>query len=92
MITPELAREVWERAEGKCEWVENGTRCNSTGDWRGLQNAHIIHRKMGGRHGKMKAVIDNKDNILLLCAYHHDLFDGRVRKEVIRDGDLLGSY
>lgn len=57
------------RAEDRCE--ECGTPYN-------LQFSHKEHRKMGGRKGKMKAIIDHEDNILLLCAYHHDVRDGRA--------------
>jgi len=52
--------------------------CHGRGDFRGLQKAHITHRKMGGRHGEMKDIINDPRNIVLLCAKHHDQLDGRI--------------
>ena len=76
MIPRSVKREVWIRAEGRCEWVEDGVRCNSTNmlDW-----CHVIHRKMGGRKGVWKKLINHKDNIRLWCRDHHDIWDGRSK-------------
>jgi len=38
--------------------------------------AHIVHRKMGGRHGKALSWINEPDNLLLLCRTDHIKFDG----------------
>lgn len=86
MISLETSRIVWERAEGRCEYLDaNGSRCSRPLDFRGLQRSHKIHRKMGGRKGEMKVIIDHPDNLQLFCAYHHDLFDGRIKAPLDRE-------
>lgn len=57
-----------------------GDLCEECGTPYNLQFSHKIHRGMGGRKGKMKAIIDSEENIDLLCAYHHDVRDGRVKE------------
>lgn len=64
---------VLQRSGGICEAPD----CAGP-DFRGLQHAHLLHRKMGGRHGVMERIIDDPRNVTLLCANCHDLLDGRV--------------
>jgi len=64
---------ILERSGNRCE-VDG---CNRL-DWRGLQCAHIRHRKMGGRKGEAEDIINDPRNIAYICCYHHDLIDGRV--------------
>jgi len=64
---------IMERSGGNCE------EPNCPGpDFRGLQRAHITHRKMGGRNGIQEKIIDDPRNSAILCAPAHDLLDGRV--------------
>ena len=64
---------IMQRSGGVCE------EPNCPGpDFRGLQRAHLTHRKMGGRNGIMEKIIDDPRNSVLLCAPAHDLLDGRV--------------
>ena len=75
MIPEKVIQKVNERAGGLCEW------CGQSGGIIGLQNAHIVHRKMGGRSGQMAKVIDDSRNIALLCATPcHDILDNRIYK------------
>lgn len=75
MLSKRVRDKVWARADGHCE------KCGGFGDWRRwLEYAHKEHRGMGGRKGKMKALIDSEENIDLLCAYCHDVRDGRVKE------------
>jgi hypothetical protein len=39
--------------------------------------SHIVHRHMGGTK---RAWVNEPENILLLCRFDHDLFDGRARR------------
>ena len=48
-------------------------------DFRGLQLAHIVHRGIGGRNGAAEVIINDPRNIAHICAYWHDLIDGRQR-------------
>lgn len=57
-----------ERAGGQCEWIS----CGTTYD---LEMAHLTHRGMGG---SPKANV--LANVCMLCAYHHDVLDGRTTK------------
>jgi len=75
-ILQESRLAVWDRAEGKCEW------CGRTA-W--LQLAHITHRKLGGRHGVMATAIHDSRNMVLLCRYHHDIFDNRMSAPELRE-------
>jgi hypothetical protein len=72
---------------------------NPGGDFRGIQKAHILHRKMGGRHGRMKKIIDDSRNVADLCAICHDIIDRRVKSplretylEAIKDVKDWGSW
>jgi hypothetical protein len=42
--------------------------------------AHISHRGMGGSR---KA--NTLDNVIILCRYHHSLFDGRTHEGLHRE-------
>ncbi|TET44404.1 MAG: hypothetical protein E3J66_00890 [Dehalococcoidia bacterium] len=79
-IPQESRLAVWDRAEGKCEWCGCST-------W--LQFAHIKHRGLGGRHGKMLEAIHDKRNIALLCLYNHDVLDRRVWAPELRERMLV---
>jgi len=63
---------IKERSKGICEY------CGGPGDFRGLQTAHITHRKLGGRNGIMAKIINDSRNMALLCAQCHDRIDRRV--------------
>jgi hypothetical protein len=73
---------VWERADGICEgeYHRIGKGLTRTvervGDCGGVaeQLCHKEHRGIGGSRLR-----DGEDNLLALCAYHHDLLDGRER-------------
>lgn len=64
---------VLQRSGGLCEAPDCAGQ-----DFRGFQHAHLLHRKMGGRHGQMERIIDDPRNVAYLCANCHDLLDGRV--------------
>jgi len=74
-----------ERSGGICE----APSCTSQ-DFRGLQRAHITHRKMGGCNGPMAKIIGDPRNVAILCAAHHDILDGRVWKP--KEKEALTRY
>ena len=74
-IPKETLRQINARAGGRCEYIRC---CRPYGDYRGLQNAHIIHRGLGGRHGEMVKIINDPRNISKLCASDHDIIDRRI--------------
>jgi hypothetical protein len=96
--TPEELTEykaVCLRAGG--EWVGNrciGGKCEDCDDknldWRGHQFSHEIHRKLGGRHGEMRKIINHRSNIKYRCAVCHDLKDGRTKnkEKINKNGQL----
>jgi 5-methylcytosine-specific restriction enzyme A len=60
---PEYVRNrkaAWQRANGRCEAIEEGQRCGSR---RGAQVDHIINRARGGTHAL--------SNLRVLCGEHH---------------------
>jgi len=57
-----------DRANYCCEWPE----CYSK-EW--LELAHIVGIGMGGRNKKEKY---DPDNVVILCKFHHDIYDGRT--------------
>ena len=57
MISKKVRQTVIERAGELCEY------CRGSGDFRGMQMAHIIPKSLGGS--------DNTDNLLYLCARCH---------------------
>jgi hypothetical protein len=80
-IPKETLRQIDERSGGRCEY----TQCQRPqGDFRGLQNAHIIHRGLGGRHGEMETIINDSRNIAKLCAVEHDIID---RRRLVSEGE-----
>jgi hypothetical protein len=78
VIPKTVIQQVDERARGLCEW------CGQSGGILGLQHAHLVHRKMGGR-GKAARIIDDPRNIALLCGTPcHDILDSRIYKPEAR--------
>ena len=76
-LIPESAKQiVLKRSGGRCELPG----CNRE-DFRGLQFAHLEHRGMGGRKGKMIDIIHDPRNVVLVCAVIHDIIDGRVKSD-----------
>ena len=74
-ISKVTLRQIDERSGGRCEYAQ----CRQPrGDFRGLQNAHIVHRGLGGRYGDMKTIINDSRNVAKLCAIEHDIIDRRV--------------
>jgi hypothetical protein len=67
----ELRTEVYERAQGKCEWPG----CADPGQ----HLAHLTHRGMGGSKTRNTA-----DNCAWLCVRHHDILDGRTGLGTLR--------
>ncbi|GBD48086.1 HNH endonuclease signature motif containing protein [Methylopila sp. Yamaguchi] len=69
LLTPEhraWAQEVKRRAGYRCEWVENGVRCDRASPAHRLFADHIDERRDGG------AALDPK-NGRCLCGSHHGL-------------------
>ena len=59
---------VWERSGGLCERkLPTGQRCFAPG----ADYHHIILKKMGGRHGEMKKLINSEENCMLVCLGCH---------------------
>ncbi len=79
MITLKTRKEIIIRSGNLCEF------CRSPGGFFGLQFAHITHRKIGGRHGEMKKIINDKRNIAHLCQFCHDTLDHRAISPKLRD-------
>ena len=50
--------------------------CGSFGDWRGVWPHHVIHKKMGGRHGQAKVEIEAPSNKQYLCGKCHSAKHG----------------
>lgn len=63
---------IWARDEGRCRWPFD-RECEG-----GLTPAHILNRS-GWPH-----LIDEADNIVLLCLKHHNESDGKKGKEWMR--------
>jgi hypothetical protein len=42
--------------------------------------AHLEPKGMGGRKS-----VNRLDNVIILCRYHHDLFDGRTHEGLKRE-------
>ena len=70
MISPKTVRAIEERSEGLCE------HCGKVAQ----DAAHITPKRMGGRQGAMKAIINDPRNLAALCRDCHDLIDFK-RKE-----------
>lgn len=61
-----LRKLVFVRDGSRCRWPG----CGTTDD---LEMAHLVHRGMGGSREQ-----NTVDNCLVLCSFHHDMFDGRI--------------
>jgi len=70
---------ILERSSSLCEY------CGAPA----VQFAHLLHRKMGGRHGKMKAAIDDPRNVAHLCLKCHDSIDGRQYNQLTFQVEVL---
>lgn len=68
-VSPKTREFLIQRSGNLCEI------CRRASDWRGLQPAHIKHRKMGG--SRKKEIVDDPTNIMFLCSDCHDKLDGR---------------
>lgn len=65
-----LREAVFTRAGWRCQWPQCPHPQTD------LQMAHLKHRGMGG-----SVEANTLDNCIVLCAWHHDQLDGRVRFE-----------
>lgn len=63
-----LREDALKRANYKCEWAN----CND-GKW--LELAHLVGIGMGGMNNK---VSNDLNNVMMMCKYHHDMYDGRT--------------
>jgi len=63
-------REVLDRADRRCEWVERGVRCERAAPTHRMFADHIIERKDGG-------AVDGAG--MCMCAIHHGLKTFRER-------------
>lgn len=52
------------RAGGWCEWPG----CTE----RGVDRQHRLGRKMGGRHGAMRELLNGPEWLLRVCRHHHE--------------------
>lgn len=77
---------ILKRSEGLCEYTR------TKGDFLGLQRAHIVHRKMGGRNGTMVKIIDDPRNSALVTADIHDLIDRRRPERYLGERDEVLEY
>lgn len=76
-MIPQIVRDaILDRSGGICE----EKNCKGP-DFRGYQNCHIEHRKMGGRHGTAALIIDDARNIFYGCAHIHDVIDRRCKED-----------
>jgi hypothetical protein len=62
--------------------ARSGDLCEFCKSPRWLQFAHILHRKMGGRHGEMAVIIHDPRNIAHLCRQCHDVLDRRIHDSI----------
>jgi 5-methylcytosine-specific restriction endonuclease McrA len=78
-MIPKIVQDtILERSGGLCE------NCGRPAD----DAAHIMDKKMGGRHGAMQKIINDPRNIAALCRDCHDLLHHK-RKEKY-EGERLG--
>lgn len=68
-MTPAELRVVVLSRDGGCTWPGCTLLLTATNP---LQCAHLRHRGMGG-----SKTANTPDNAVALCAFHHDIFDGR---------------
>lgn len=64
--------------QAKAVLDRSGSLCEACGA-PGVQMAHLLHRRMGGRHGIMRSKINDPRNIAFLCLDCHNTLDGRSR-------------
>jgi len=78
----ELRRQVYERAEGRCEVIEDGFRCGADAPWDGwlTVRGHLAHN----RHGAYRS--DEPTCCHWSCASHHLRFHG------LRSGKIPGGH
>lgn len=69
MTPSEMRAEVFERDGYRCQWPGCTLLLTESNP---LQLAHIRHRGMGGSESA-----NTPGNGVALCAFHHDIFDGR---------------
>lgn len=62
--------------QAKAVLDRSGSLCEACGA-PGLEIAHLLHRKQGGRHGIMRSAIHDVRNLAFLCKPHHDELDNR---------------
>lgn len=84
-----LRRECYERDEGRCQWIENGAKCNKLLPFDGslYLRSHMAHVRNRRNYG------DTLDNVRILCPHHH-LVSEHNPKSVPRkaeDGDTETS-
>jgi len=64
LFTTDQKIAIWTRANGRCQWVENGMRCQEAFlNWREADADHIVRWTNGGR--------TSLDNGRLLCTLHN---------------------
>ena len=64
----ELRAEV-ESRDGRCVWPT----CSQDRFMNPLELAHLHHRGMGGSR-----VVNIAENCVMMCRFHHSVFDGRI--------------
>ncbi len=74
-IPIEVIKAVNERSGGKCEY--SGVSFQ-------LDNAHIVHRGMGGAQGERAKLINDTRNIVKLNRRYHDIIDGRIQDPIFK--------
>lgn len=62
-----LRRECYVRDNGRCQWEEDGVKCNKHLPFEGMtdRRAHMAHIRNKRNHG------DTLENVRILCPYHH---------------------
>lgn len=68
-VTPAEQRAAVLGRDGRCVWPGCVFRLSSINP---LECAHLKHRGMGGGASR-----NDPENAVMLCKFHHDVFDGR---------------
>jgi hypothetical protein len=80
-----LRRECYDRDEGRCQWVEDGLKCNKLLPFHGpvFLRAHMAHIRNRRNYG------DTIDNVRILCPHHHLVGEHNPKSvpKKVRDGD-----
>ncbi|MBE3145444.1 MAG: HNH endonuclease [Planctomycetes bacterium] len=79
MLTKATIATIERRSDGLCE------NCGKPAQ----DAAHITAKKMGGRQGPMKAIINDPRNLAALCRDCHDLIDFKRRE--LYPGERAGA-